>query len=293
MYNETLADTAIKIVYFQNFFSQNAHDWVWLGKANNSSGKKSEDGSSSQARMSYEGSEMNITANPRTDDFTLEEHRDPLVGSTTNTNTSRSRTRTMASGHLPPPGHPAHGAPPFQISPDMLRFGPYQKSHRYHQQMLMHRPQRFLPAPPMQQRLSPVYQNNNNNMAMSNNFELEQMQQQQRLLDLAKQEERMLYPDDVTLMRRFNNDTNIIQNPMESDRIRPRSAGRIDLEEENSRRPRINTSTYTKKNPGLAYFDGEYDKEKLILPVGYPYYGNTGNTSQQVIQMTHGLKQYT
>jgi hypothetical protein len=169
----------------------------------------------------------------------------------------------------------------------MLRFGPYQKSHRYHQQMLMHRPQRFLPAPPMQQRLSPVYQNNNN-IALSNNFELEQMQQKQRLLDLAKQEEheqRMMYPDDVTLMRRFNNETNIIQNPMESDQIQPRSVGRMNLEEEevNSRRSRINTSTYTKKNPGLAYFGGEYDKEKLILPVGYPYYGNTGNTSQQVM----------
>ena len=31
---------------------------------------------------------------------------------------------------------------------------------------------------------------------------------------------------------RFNNEANIIQNPMESDQIRPKSVGRIELEEE-------------------------------------------------------------
>ena len=138
---------------------------------------------------------MNITTNPRPDEFVLEDQpqREPLVG--TNSTSSRSRTRTMASGHLPPPGHPAHGAPPFQIAPEMIRYGPYQKSHRYHQQMLMHRPQRFLPAPPMQQRLSPVYQNNNLIMSNEERFELEQLQQKQMMLELAKQEEQCrMYP---------------------------------------------------------------------------------------------------
>jgi transmembrane protein 132 len=262
---------------------QNAHDWVWLGKSNNSSKQSVEGGS--QTRMSFAGSEMNITANPRPEDFAIEEQQQQLVG--TNSTSSRSRTRTMASGHLPPPGHPAHGAPPFQIAPELIRYGPYQKSHRYHQQMLMHnRPQRFLPATPINQRLSPVYQNNNNmnNMMISGDrFEIEQLQQQQRLMELERKQEeqlRMLYQEELSLARRFASDasTNVIQNPMmeEEDQLDCQ-----DIEESQQvRRPKIDTSTYTKKNVGLTYFDDEHDRGRLILPVGYPYYG--GNSSPKV-----------
>ena len=72
---------------------QNAHDWVWLGKSNNSSKQSVEGGS--QTRMSFAGSEMNITANPRPEDFAIEDQQQqvPLVG----TNSTSSRTRRRGS----------------------------------------------------------------------------------------------------------------------------------------------------------------------------------------------------
>ena len=253
---------------------QNAHDWVWLGKSN---------------RQSVEcGSEMNITTNPRSDIC------DDQFVNGTSTTSSKSRTRTMASGHLPPPGHPAHGSPPFQqVTPELIRYGPYQQSHRYHQQMLMHRPQRFLPATPMNQRLSPVYQNNNV-LAMA---EFERQQQEQLMMEAAvRQEEqrRMMMDRETSLQRRRYEDnnavavadadvidedddhgvvTNVIGNPMESEADVDADAD-VDVEPVPTR-PKIDSATFTKKAGALTYFDDEYDRGRLILPVGYPYYRNS------------------
>ena len=253
---------------------QNAHDWVWLGKSN---------------RQSVEcGSEINITTNPRSDLVC-----DDQFVSGTNSTSSKSRTRTMASGHLPPPGHPAHGSPPFQqVTPELIRYGPYQQSHRYHQQMLMHRPHRFLPATPMNQRLSPVYQNNN----VLTMAEFERQQQEQIMLEAAAMQEeqhRMMMERETSLQRQQryvedNHDddviadddddngvvvTNVIGNPMESEAVVERV----------STRPKIDSATYTKKAGALTYFDDEYDRGRLILPVGYPYYRNSSpKVSDQV-----------
>ena len=77
--------------------------------------------------------------------------------------------------------------------------------------------------------------------------------------------------------RRFN-EANIIPNPMEDeDQLRPRSVCMNDVEQNTVRRPKIDTSTYTKKNPGLAYFDDEHDRGRLILPVGYPFYADAAD----------------
>ena len=265
---------------------QNAHDWVWLGKSN---------------RQSAEcGSEMNITTNPRSDEV-FDDHF-----SGTNSTSTKSRTRTMASGHVPPPGHPAHGSPPFQqVTPEMIRFGPYQQSHRYHQQMLMQRPHRFLPATPMNQRLSPVYQNNNNLLMMA------ELEEQKRIMEEEDQRRLKIMADqEMTLSRRFNDATmNVIQNPMESadEVVEVDDFEEQELQQQlqqqllqqqlqqqqqlllqhqlqqqqqlqqqhllqQQKRPKIDSATYTKKN--LTYFDDEYDRGRLILPVGYPYYVN-------------------
>lgn len=221
------------------------------------------------------GSEMNITSNPRSSELAGCDEQG-MQGNTMRANSTVSRTSQRSRGHLPPPGkspctltpeepilelilsgHPAYGSPHFQENAEAIRFDPYQKSHRFHQQLLMHRPHRFLPAPPVHQSLSPVYQNSRKILE-----ELERMQYS-NLRDDAVFER-----DQDELRHGLDASRNIIQNPMASEDFSMDPDPTEDLQQR--KRIPIDSSTYTKKNQGLLH-GGERDRGRLILPVGYPF----------------------